>query len=250
MTNLVSIITPAYNAEKFIKSAIDSVKSQTYKDWEMLIVNDCSSDRTESIIIEEMKSDSRIKLISLDVNRGVVYARNKAIDVARGRFIAFLDSDDLWLPDKLEIQITTMISNKWPLTYTNYSLMNEEGELLNKTILTPRKTAYKDLFKGSNMGCLTVVIDRYITGDFKMPNIKHEDYATWLSILEKGHVAFRVDQVLAIYRKTANSLSGNKFKAAKWQWLIYRKYLNLNVLQSIYYFIHYSINGIKKSMRS
>jgi glycosyltransferase involved in cell wall biosynthesis len=248
MEPLVSIITPAYKAEKYIESCIDSVVAQSYRNWELIIVDDCSPDNTAEVVKQRSDEDTRIKLISLEKNQGVVNARNTALDYASGQFIAFLDSDDLWLPEKLSVQINAMLENGWAMTYSSYSIIDEEGKDLAKTIEAPVSTTYRNLFRGSNIGCLTVVINREITGDFKMPHIHHEDYATWLDILKRGYVAYGIQESLAKYRKATGSLSGNKLKAASWQWNILREYLKFGVFKSTYYFVHYALNGIKKSL--
>lgn len=248
MYPLVSIITPAYKAEKYIMDCIRSVQNQTYENWEMIIVNDKSPDSTEELIKEAAEMDGRIRLISLSQNQGVVNARNTAIQAAKGQYIAFLDSDDVWFPEKLKKQIVSMEENKWPISYTSYDLMDDHGEALHKTVNAPASTTYKELLKGSNIGCLTVVVNKAMVGEFLMPKIHHEDYATWLMLLKRGFVAYGIPESLACYRKATGSLSGNKKKAAQWQWKVLREHEGLSLLKSSYYFLHYTINGIKKSL--
>jgi teichuronic acid biosynthesis glycosyltransferase TuaG len=245
---LVSIITPMYNSEKFIEGTINSVLSQTYQEWEMLIIDDCSSDNCPNIVKSYMQDDDRIKYIRTESNRGVSHARNVALENAAGQFIAFLDSDDQWESSKLEKQIGFMIQNDSAITFTAYELMDENTNKLNKAIRVPKSVDYRKLLRGNVMGCLTVVIDKTkLDFKIKMSGVPHEDYVLWLSILKKGYIAYGIDEVLAMYRKSSTSLSGNKIKAAKWTWNIYRNVEKISLPVAIYYFIHYGINGIRKS---
>lgn len=241
---LVSIIMPAYNAERFIKESIESVINQKYKNWELLIINDFSNDSTQNIIENYCMKDKRIKLLEQKENKGVVEARNRGIKESKGKYIAFLDSDDLWEKNKLEIQIKYMREKKRFMTYTGYSYISEEGNFM-KEITIPRSLSYEQALKGNQIGCLTVVIDKKI-GDFEMPHIKHEDYATWLNILKNGITAYGIDQSLARYRKVSNSLSSNKLKTICWTWNIFIKTQNLGVLKSFYYTYHHIIKALKK----
>lgn len=246
--NLVSIITPMYNSEKYIGCTIESVLNQTYKDWEMLIIDDCSSDNSSIIAKSYAEKDSRIKYIRVEKNSGVSHTRNIGLKEARGKFIAFLDSDDIWNEIKLEKQINFMVKNDCAITFTSYELMDEENEKLGKIIRVPQKVDYNKLLKGNILGCLTVVIDKSkLNFEINMSGIRHEDYVLWLSILKQGYVAYGIDEVLALYRKSLNSLSGNKIKSAMWTWNIYRNIEKIPLYKSIYYFMNYSINGIKKS---
>lgn len=245
---LVSIITPMYNSEKFIEGTINSVLSQTYQEWEMLIIDDCSTDNCPNIVKSYMQDEDRIKYIRTESNQGVSHARNVALENAAGQFIAFLDSDDQWESSKLEKQIAFMIQNDSVITFTAYELMDENTSRLNKLIRVPKSVDYKKLLKGNVMGCLTVVIDKTkLDFDIKMSGVPHEDYVLWLSILKKGYIAHGIDEVLAMYRKSSTSLSGNKIKAAKWTWNIYRNVEKIPLPVAIYYFIYYGINGIRKS---
>lgn len=246
--NLVSIITPMYNSEKFIEATIKSVIEQTYQDWEMIIIDDCSTDKSANIVKAYVEKDDRIKYIRNKSNLGVSSARNLALENASGQFLAFLDSDDIWTKEKLETQINFMNKNNYAITFTSYELMDENNKPLNKVIPVPKDVDYKKLLKGNVLGCLTVVIDQTkINFDIRMSGVRHEDYVLWLSILKKGHTAHGINEVLALYRKSSNSLSGNKIKAAKWTWNIYRNVEKIPLHKAIYYFINYGINGIKKS---
>jgi teichuronic acid biosynthesis glycosyltransferase TuaG len=246
LNDLVSVIMPAYNSEKYIRESIESVISQDYKNWELVIVDDCSKDGTKRIVKEYMKKDTRIKLIELKKNLGVANARNTAIRESKGKYIAFLDSDDLWHRCKLSKQISFMRENKYTFTFSNYELISDEGKLLDKKINAPNKVNYKRVLKGNPIGCLTVVIDRENIGKIHMPSIRHEDYATWLEILRNNVIAHNVGECLALYRKTNKSLSSNKFKAIVWTWNIYRKNQKLNLIRSTHSMFWYVINTLKK----
>ena len=247
MNNKVSVITASYNCAKFIEESIKSVLNQTYDNLELIIVDDCSTDNTEEIVNEYIKKDSRIKFYRLNNNSGAAVARNKGLDEATGRFIAFLDSDDIWYKQKLEKQINFMQTNNYGFSFTSYRLIDENGGLLNKEIRVPNEITYKKLLKNTIIVCLTVIIDKELIGDFKMPLVRAgQDTATWLSILRNGNIAYGYDEVLASYRLVNGSISSNKFKALKRTWNTYRKLEKLNLLKSSYYFSNYVLNAIKK----
>ncbi len=233
MCHLVSIITPAYNAERHIKYTIESVMKQDYNNWEMLIIDDGSKDTTKFIIEGFVKIDKRIKLISLTENKGVAYARNVGLKEAKGKYIAFLDSDDLWYPHKLSTQINFMNKNGYAFTFSSYEIIDNEGRKLNKVIKAPEVVDYKRLLRGNPIGCLTVILDREKIGDFEMPNIKHEDFATWLEITKRGFIAYGISEPLALYRRSNKSVSSNKIKSAFWTWNIYRHHQKLCFIKSI-----------------
>ena len=246
--NLVSIITPMYNSEKFIEETIKSVINQTYKDWEMIIVDDCSTDNSPNIVKPYVDNDNRIKYIRAKSNQGVSHARNLALKEAQGQFIAFLDSDDIWNEEKLEKQINFMKEKDCAISFTSYELIDENNNKLGKVINVPSQVDYNTLLKGNILGCLTVVVDKSkLDFPIKMSGVRHEDYVLWLSILKKGHIAYGINENLAMYRKSSTSLSGNKIKSAMWTWNIYRNIEKIPMHKAIYYFINYSINGIKKS---
>jgi len=246
INDLVSIITPVYNAEYFISDTIKSVIQQTYEKWEMIIVDDCSIDNSYEIIMSFAEKDERIRCIRLTNNSGVAEARNVALKVAKGEFICFLDADDLWVSHKLQQQIDFMKKNKYAISFTAYELIDKNNKPLKKIISIPKKVTYYQLLKGNVIGCLTIMINRSLIGEFLMPKIRHEDYATWLSLLKRGYDAYGINEVLAQYRYIPTSLSGNKFKVFKWTWNIYRKHENLSIIKSLYYFINYLIKSIRK----
>lgn len=244
---LVSIVTPMYNAENFIEETIQSVCKQTYAKWELIIVDDCSTDRSVEIARKYSEMDQRIRIICNASNVGVAATRNRAIDDAKGQYIAFLDSDDIWLKDKLEKQLETMKKTGSPFCYGMCGVIDSTGKNLNKDRVVPKEIDYKELLKGNVIPCLTVLIDRKRIDIIEMPNIPHEDYACWLTIFDKyGIVAHGIQTVIAQYRIVEKSISNNKIKAAGWTWNIYRNYLKLPICKSVWCFICYIIKAIAK----
>jgi len=242
----VSIITANHNCESFIRMTIESVLSQSYENWEMLIVDDNSTDHGVEIIKEYCLKDARIKLICNDTNLGAAKTRNKAIHIAKGRYIAFLDSDDLWKPDKLDKQLKFMQENDISFTFSSYDLINENNEDLGEFIVNS-KVSYSDLLKTCTIGCLTAIYDTKVLGKVEMPDIlRRQDFGLWLRLLKRTDYAYAMNDNLARYRIRNNSISSNKRKAAAYQWKIYREIEKLNIFKSAYYFIHYAYNGIKK----
>ncbi len=245
--NLVSIITPSYNSAKFIGKTIDSFISQTYKNWEMIIIDDCSTDSSAEFIKTYEEKDSRIKLVQLKENSGAAVARNIGIQLAQGRFIAFLDSDDSWLPEKLERQIDFMLFNDYSFTYTSYLKVDEGGKVLG-IVPIPNKINYSELLKTCVIGCLTVIYDTKKIGKQEFPLIrKRQDFALWLKILKKVNYAHGLQENLANYTIRSDSISANKFKAAQYNWYLYRYFEKLSLFASFYYFSHYAIRGIIRS---
>jgi teichuronic acid biosynthesis glycosyltransferase TuaG len=245
--DLVSIIMPAYNAEKYIEEAIQSVLKQTYTNWELIIVNDCSNDKTEQIIKKYREQDERIKVHSLSENHGVANARNIALQNAVGRYIAFLDSDDIWLHEKLEKQIDFMKVNNYVFTYHQYRHF-ASSDKVGEIVKIPSQLDYKDALKGNSIGCLTVCLDKSKIKPFIMPAQRHEDYIAWLNILKENEIAaYGLQRDLGRYRvDSKDSVSTNKLKSAVWTWKVYRDSQLLSVLKSVYYMCFYITSGIKK----
>ncbi|MBB6449892.1 teichuronic acid biosynthesis glycosyltransferase TuaG [Geomicrobium halophilum] len=242
---LVSIITPTYNSADFIQETINSVLNQTYQKWELIIVDDCSTDNTLSLI--QSYNDARISYYKLKRNSGAAVARNTAIQYSQGDFLAFLDSDDLWEENKLKEQIQFMKENDVGFTFTGYRIIKEDGNSTYNYVKPPSVIAYKDLLKNTAIGCLTVMIDKNKIPDIKMPDVRAgQDTACWLSILKQGHKAYGINQELAYYRNVDNSISSNKFKALKRVWKIYRDLEGLNIFKSSWYFSHYVKNALLK----
>ena len=246
---LVSIIMPSYNASRFITESIKSVIVQTYQNWELLIADDCSKDSSVEVIKKRIDKDQRIKLFSLLKNVGAAAARNVAIEHANGQYIAFLDSDDVWEPEKLERQLAFMKENKYAFTYSEYYVMEEDGKKTGSFIRIPSSLSYRQYLRNTIIGCLTVVIDRNIVGDFRMPLIKSShDMALWLLIMKRGYKAYGIKEVLAGYRLVSTSNTAKKWKAAKDVWRVYRKIEHLSVLFSAFCFCGYVFNAVIKRM--
>lgn len=247
--SLVSIITPAHNCEKFITDTIESVIKQTYTEWELLIVDDCSTDNTKKIIKKYSQKDNRVKYIKLEFNSGAAIARNKALELSKGRYIAYLDADDIWKPEKLEKQIKFMNTNNYAFTCTDYEKINEEGKTLNKIVKIPKVVNYNLFLRNTIIQTVGVIVDTAITGKdlLIMPNIRRrQDAATWCQLLKNGFNCYEVPENLSYYRVVSNSLSSNKFKAVKMNWYWYRKIEKLPLLKACYCFIGYAFNAIKK----
>lgn len=233
---LVSIITPTYNCAKFIARTIDSVQAQTYRNWEMIIVDDCSQDNTKEIVEEYMKTDSRIHYQLLEENSGAAVARTTSMKIAKGSYMAFLDSDDIWMPDKLERQIKWMNDNDCAFSCTAYEQIDENDNLLNRTIKTVKKTDYNRLLLDCPVGNSSVIYNVEKMGKFEVPNIrKRNDDALWLQMLKKEKYIWGMSDVLMRYRIRQNSISSNKFKVIKYHWILYRKIEHLSVVRSAFH---------------
>jgi glycosyltransferase involved in cell wall biosynthesis len=243
----VSIITPLHNAEKFIADTISSVIAQTYQDWELIIVDDVSDDESVTLVESAVEKDSRITLIRLSKNSGAALARNTAIKVANGRYIAFLDSDDLWLPQKLETQLAFMRENGYAFTFTAYERIDEEGKSLG-SVGVPEKVSYRQMLKTSVIGCLTAMYDTAYFGKVYMPLIrKRQDYGLWLKLLKQTEFAYGIQQPLGLYRIRRDSISSNKLNTSTYNWRLYRDIEKLPFLASCYYFSHYAVRGLLRS---
>ncbi len=246
-TELVSIITPSFNASRFIAKSIESVLNQTYQNWELLITDDCSIDNSVEIIASYTNKDSRIRLFPLKSNVGAAAARNVSIKNSMGRYIAFLDSDDTWMPEKLERQIAFMQQKGYAFTCSAYDQMSERGEKQNKIIDVPQNISYHQYLRNTIIVCLTVIIDRRQTGDFTMPIIRSShDMALWLLIMKRGFKCYGFNEVLATYRLVSASNSSKKIKAVQDVWKVYTKIENLAVPVALFNFLGYVFNAIRK----
>lgn len=244
--NIISIVMPAYNAAQYIEQSIESVLKQSYTNWELIIVDDCSIDDTYKIVEKLCITEERIKLFRMNENSGVAMARNFAISMSRGKYIAFLDSDDLWLPDKLEKQLNLMQEKKAVISYTAYRQFSMEK--VGNLVSVPEQVTYKQLLKGNVIGCLTVMLDKERLGNLQMKKARHEDYILWLDILKQGNTAYGLQEDLARYRKSETSLTSNKKRSALWTWQVYRQHQELSFFSSIYYFIFYVCKGLLKHL--
>ena len=243
----VSIITPNYNSGKYIEETILSVINQTYKSWEMIIVDDCSTDNSVNILQAAAKQDDRIKLILLKKNLGAAKARNEALKIAKGPFIAFLDSDDLWEPEKLEAQIGLMIKNNYPISFTQYSVFKEDLSTYKYTIKVPDSLDYSGYLKNTIIGVSTAIINKEMVGAFSFYNIRsRQDAYLWITLLKRGYIAYGIHKNLTKYRLRKESVSANKLKAAKMVWHLYFNLEKLGFLKASYYFGCYAYNATLK----
>jgi teichuronic acid biosynthesis glycosyltransferase TuaG len=244
---VVSIIMPAYNVADFIGFSIESVVNQSFRDWELLIVDDCSNDQTVNVVTPFLK-DPRIRLICNDTNLGGAGSRNVAIKFATGQYIAFLDSDDLWTQNKLEMQIGFMQEYKVGFSFSAYKTIDDQGNLLEE-IHVPKKVNFKSLLKHNYIGCLTAIYDTKPYGKIYMPLVKkRQDFALWLELLKRFDYAFSLNDNLGFYRIRSGSLSRSKLDAFKYYWRILRDVGECNVLLASYNLTCYLfIVSIKKN---
>jgi teichuronic acid biosynthesis glycosyltransferase TuaG len=243
---LISIIVPVYNAENFIEKTIGFVEAQTYGVWELILVDDCSSDNSVNIIKNKSQQDSRIKLIKQGKNSGAWAARNIGIDNAKGRYICFLDSDDIWVSEKLAKELEFIKKKKAGFVFTGYEFADEEGNGLGKVVHVPAKITYSQALKNTTIFTSTVMIDRSIIPDkdIYMPQIASEDTATWWNILRPGRVAYGLDLNLVKYRRSAGTLSSNKMTAVKRIWNLYRKHEHLSIARSLYCMVFWAFGAV------
>lgn len=247
--DLVSIITPLYNAEKFIQETAESIFAQSYPHWEWIVVNDCSSDASSEIIEKYATLDPRIKLIKNEKNLKTAQTRNRGIAQAKGKYIAFIDSDDIWHPEKLSKQIEFMKRTGSSFSYHAYRKFRGSVDNTGNLITVPDELSYTDLLKSNQIACLSAVYDAETIGKFDMPDgyKAREDYLCWLNILKTIPAAHGINECLGYYRVLPNSYSSNKLEVAKLQWRVYREVEKLNVAQSAIYFLFYSCLGFIKS---
>lgn len=245
---LVSVIMPAYNCADLIRQSIRSVIAQSYEDWELIIVNDNSSDDTARISRQFAEADPRVRVIDLENNGGPANARNTGMQHAMGKYLAFLDSDDLWLPCKLERQLDFMSRYRAAISFTAYrsfSSAEEPGPLIS----VPAQLEYHELLRGNAIGCLTVMIDRSMVDRFSMPDVGHEDFATWLQLLRRGHIALGLQEDLARYRVSSNSLSSKMGGTIVWTWSIYRELEGFSPVKALWFFGHQVVKAAIKHLR-
>lgn len=241
----VSVIIPAHNAADFIADTLSSAQRQTLKTIEILVVDDASSDQTAEIVSEASKADARIQLIKVNPNRGVANARNVGVQHALGEFVAFLDADDQWLPQKLEQQVTFLREHQAKFGYGSYELMDGQGNKLGERLISDAQLTHKQMLRGNRIGMLTAIVDRQVALKHPFPSIHNEDYACWLSIARDGIIAYRCgDAVMARYRKHANSTSANKVQAAQWTWMIYRQVEHMNLVAASVAFVQYAFMAV------
>ncbi len=249
MSELVSIITPSYNSEKYIEKTIESVIAQTYGNWEMIIVDDCSDDSTCEIVESISEREPRVKLIRQEQNGGAAKARNRALEESKGRFIAYLDADDIWYPEKLQKQVDFMLKNKAGFSCASYEVIDDDGNKLNKEVHMLPRADYVGFLTNNLLQTVGIMADTGIVDKslLHMPDLRRrQDAATWLQVLKAGNDCFGLDEVLAQYRRAANSLSSNKAKAVKGVWQLYRDIEKLSLPFSIYCFVRYAFLAVWK----
>ncbi len=246
---LISIIMPMHNSAAFVGEAIESVLAQSYSEWELIIVDDESTDASVSIVEAYAQKDSRIRLFRNPKPIKMPSApRNMGLSMAKGRYIAFLDSDDMWLPEKLTQQIPLMQNPQVAIVYSNYEKMTESGKKTGRVIKAPRQADYKKLLRGNVIGNLTGIYDKEKVGIVPFLNIHHEDYAMWLSILKRGFIAQNTGTVAARYRLSSSSVSTNKYRVLSWQWNIYRNIEHISIMKSTIYFVSYAFKAFLKTL--
>jgi teichuronic acid biosynthesis glycosyltransferase TuaG len=246
---LVSIVTPAYCAERFLERTLASVQAQSFADWECLVVDDASPDRTAEIAARAAARDSRIRLIRQATNQGTARARNAALAAASGRYVAFLDADDLWLPAKLERQLAFMRRTGAGLSYTAFRRIDETESRVGRLIQAPRTMTWQRLLKNTAIATLTAMVDRENTGPIAMAETRRDDMILWLTLLQRGCLARGLNQDLARYRVVRGSLSSRRLRAAGWVWDVYREQAGLGPIRSLWCLGHYAANATLKRLR-
>lgn len=246
--NLVSIVVPVYNAEKFLEDTINTVQNQTHENWELIMVDDRSTDKSINIIEKYARSDKRIKLYKNKVNSHAALTRNKGIDEAKGRYIAFLDADDLWEPNKLEKQIAFMREKNCEFSFTGYEFADENGKPNGKKVNVPEELTYKKALRNTIIWTTTVMFDMHklTKEDIHMPNVKSEDTACWWKVLKQIDRAYGMQEILSYYRRSSGTLSANKVEAVRRVWNLYRNVEKLNLIKSAYCFSGYAFNTVRK----
>jgi glycosyltransferase involved in cell wall biosynthesis len=246
---LVSIVTPAFNAERTIARTIESVQSQYYQNWEMNIVDDCSSDKTREVVTSYCERDARVRLICQPTNQGPACARNASIEAAHGDMVAFLDSDDWWLPEKLTEQLEFMRATSAALSYTQFRRVSADSNRVGEIVRIPERLTYDELLCNNAIATSTAIVDRRQTGAIRMIRTYYDDYALWLSILKRGFVAYGLPQDLMRYFVLGGSVSRNKLRSARKTWMIFREVEQLGMLQAARCFVGYAVNGVRKYRR-
>lgn len=244
--DMVSIVVPVYNAERFLPETIGLVQKQTYRDWELILVDDCSSDNGAAIVRQYAKDDTRIRLIQQEVNAGAARSRNLGISQANGRYLCFLDADDIWTSQKLEKELAYMKEKNAAFVFTGYEFADAKGEGLGKIVHVPETISYEQALKNTTIFTSTVMIDRdkIADTDIYMPQIASEDTATWWHILKKYQIGYGLDENLVRYRRTEGTLSSNKLVAIQRIWGLYRRQEKLSWCKSIYCMFFWAFRAV------
>lgn len=250
MNELVSIIVPVYNARKFIRETMDSVMAQTYPSWELLLIEDVSTDGTAAVIEEYVreKEERRIRLIRQPENRGAARARNRGLEEAKGRYIAYLDADDLWEPEKLQHQLLFMEKNEAAFCFTGYEFADECGVGTGKVVRVPETLNYRQALGNTTIFTTTVMFDteKIPKEMLEMPVMKSEDTALWWRILRNGYTAYGLDENLVRYRRPGKSLSSNKLEAIRRIWNLYRRAEGMSIPASVWHFCFWALRAVKR----
>ncbi len=248
--DLISIIVPVYNVEKFIVETMDCVRSQTYANWELLLVDDCGPDNSARVIEEYMKNtgDVRIRLIKQPSNMGAARARNRGLSEAKGRYIAYLDADDLWVPEKLERELSFMQERNAAFAFTGYEFADEQGRGTGTVVRVPDTMNYKQALKNTTIFTTTVMFDteKIEKSLLEMPVMKSEDTALWWKVLRNGYVAYGLDENLVKYRRPGKSLSSNKLEAIRRIWNLYRKAEGMSIPNSAWHLCFWAVRAVKR----
>lgn len=243
----VSVVMPVYNAAKFVRESIESVLAQSFCDYELLLIDDCSTDNSLEILLEYEQKDSRVKVLKNELNSGVSHTRNVGVKNACGEYIAFLDSDDMWTSDKLQKQFELI--SEYPQTdicFTGSDFVDTDGNKSDYTFSVPQKVTYKELLKQNVISCSSVLIKKEWLCKYPMQyDNMHEDFAVWLQVLKSGGIARAVNEPLLVYRVAKNSKSGNKFKSLLMGYRVY-KFMGINIFMRCYYMMFYIVRGIRK----
>lgn len=246
-TPKISVIMPAYNMERYIEEAIRSVMAQTVSDWELLVLDDCSEDATCSIVETLAAEDERIRLIRMECNSGVAAVRNRGFELSRGDFVALLDSDDVWCPEKLEKQLQRLEHTGADIAYCSYGVIDADSNQTRNDYTVPERTDFEAMLRENEIGCSTVLLRRKIVEKYRFDtDFFHEDYLLWLRLLQDGYTAAGCSEVLVKWRYIASSRSFNKLKSARNRWKIYRKYLKLPFWKSVKLLCAYALAGLRK----
>lgn len=250
MEELISIIVPVYQVENYIAETMECVYGQTYKNWELLLVDDCSGDNSVEIIenYASRKGDSRIRLIRQPSNMGAAKARNRGLVEAAGRYIAYLDADDLWVPEKLERELAYLKEKEAAFVFTGYEFADHNGKGTGKVVRVPESLNYKEALKNTTIFTSTVMFDteKIRKEMLEMPLIKSEDTALWWRILRSGYIAWGLDENLVKYRRAGTSLSSNKLEAVRRIWMLYRKAEGMGILNSAWHFCFWAVRAVKR----
>lgn len=244
---LVSVVMPAYNAARFIERSIRSALEQTVRDVELIVLDDGSSDDTCSIVEAIAREDDRVCLVRNERNMGVARTRNAGFDRCRGKYVALLDSDDIWYPTKLEEQIRLAEEKQADIVYCSYAMINERDERAYGDFTAPGEIGLKGLLKVNVIGCSTVLLSGDVIREHRFrTDFYHEDYALWVSLLREGKKAVGATEVLAAYRVHSGSRASNKWKSAQYRWRIYRELVKLPLWECAYYWAGYALAGLAK----